>query len=72
MPRVNRCNFGILCAANGRIHGQLIVEYDGDTGEEYAFTFRIGPDGYHVIEESLIWANSRVRKILAAEMGWCP
>jgi len=35
-----------------QIRGHLILEYDGDRGEEFAFTLEDGPDGYYLIEDS--------------------
>ena len=48
--------------------GPSVLEYDGDRGEEFAFTLEDGPDGYYLIEDSS-GLNSRIRTLLAAGSG---
>jgi hypothetical protein len=78
---VNRCSWDPM-RSKWQIQGQLIVEYDGDTGEEYVFTLEDGPDGYHVIDESSgpipeserywlrKWAGARKAQLYEEDYWW--
>lgn len=47
---VDRCTWDPM-RRKWQIHGQLILEYDEDNGEEYEFILEDSSGGYQIVEE---------------------